>query len=494
MRLYTLPVTTFFAFFGLAAAQVFIDTSLRYELVNKNSLLALSVQSASTTAGEQVTQLPDNDVVSQLWLFMAAGNNQYKIVNVNSGEMVGITNASRIAGTTAIQWADNGTADHLWEIVDAGGGYCKIRSVNSGLLLNVDGASTLPGASVVQSADSGGTSELWELVPAGPAYPPPALVTGDINVHDPSMIRTPAGTYYLFGTHQGLLMQSSPDRIHFTAAGQAFSAIPAWTAVYSPAHDLWAPDISWHNGKYWLYYAASGFGSNVSAIGLATSSTAAPGSFEDQGMVISSDTRSPYNAIDPGLVVDTAGGWWLSFGSWSDGINMIQIDPATGKQASWNNNIYLLAQRPADPAIEGSYVYVHDGYYYLFASFDVCCNGVNSTYHIAAGRSTNVSGPYFDKGGMAMSLGGGTILLGSHGRFIGPGGQVMMHDADGDLLVYHYYDSYANGAPTLGISRIGWDPEGWPYLCGGHERRGYSPESSLPACFPPRGEAPPLRR
>ncbi len=280
------------------------------------------------------------------------------------------------------------------------------------------------------------------------------------------MIKTLDGTYYLFGTHNGLLMSKSTDRVNFTSVGQAFTSIPAWTSTYSSSHDLWAPDVSYHDGKYWMYYAASSFGSQVSAIGVATSADASPGSWTDQGIVISSSANSPYNAIDPGLIVDASGNCWLSFGSWSDGINMIQLDPATGKQLSSNTSVYLLAQRPADAAIEGSYIYQHDNYYYLFASFDTCCAGVASTYHIAVGRSTSVTGPYADKGGLNMTLGGGTILLGTHGRFIGPGGQVVMRDADGDLLVYHYYDGYTNGTPTLGINRITWNSDGWPSLCG----------------------------
>lgn len=484
MKHWILWVATFAFLVPSPHAQV-IDTSSRYELVNKNSRSALSVE--SLTAGAPVTQQSNDGAVDQLWRMMPAGNNVYKIVNVGSGALLGITNASRAAGVAAVQWADNGTSDHLWRIVNAGGADYKIVSVNSGLLLDIEGASILSGAAATQSPDTGSSSTLWDLVPAGPAYPAPAPVTGDIGVHDPAMTKSLDGTYYLFGTHQGLLMQSSPDRIHFTTAGQAFNAIPTWTSLYSPAHDLWAPDISFHDGTYWLYYAASSFGTQVSAIGVATSSNAAPGTFEDRGMVITSGTQSPYNAIDPGLVADGTGGWWLTFGSWSDGINLIQIDPSTGKQASWNNAVYLLAQRPANPAIEGSYVYLHDGYYYLLASFDVCCSGVSSTYHIVVGRSSVVTGPYSDKSGLAMTLGGGTVLLSSHGRFIGPGGQMVMHDADGDLLVYHYYDGDTNGSPTLGISRIGWDAGGWPYLCENHQARGYSPASGLPACFAPGG-------
>jgi arabinan endo-1,5-alpha-L-arabinosidase len=39
-----------------------------------------------------------------------------------------------------------------------------------------------------------------------------------------------------------------------------------------------------------------------------------------------------------------------------------------------------------------------------------------------------------------------------------------MHDAGGDLLVYHYYAANANGTPELGINLLGWDSAGWPYV------------------------------
>jgi arabinan endo-1,5-alpha-L-arabinosidase len=461
-RLTSLLIAGFSA--SLAGAQVLIDTGVEYMIANKNSGLVLSVEADSRTAGAAAVQT-NNGGASQPWHFMPAGNNQYKILNLNSGELLGVKNASKVSGALLLQWADNGTADHLWQLLDAGDGYIKIKSVNSGLLAAVDGGSASPGAAVVQLPGNGDASQLWKFLTAGPAYPDPQLVTGDAGVHDPSLLKTTAGNYYLFGTHGGILMSASPDRVHFTAAGQAFATIPAWTAHYSPARDLWAPDVSYHDGTYWMYYAASGFGSNVSAIGVATSTDASPGSWSDLGIVYSSDANSPYNAIDPGLIVDSSGNWWLSLGSWSDGINLIQIDPATGKQAAWNQTRYLLAQRPADPAIEGSYISLHGNYYYLFASFDLCCRGVDSTYHIAVGRSASVTGPYVDRAGIDMTLGGGTILLSTRGRMIGPGGQVVMHDADGDLLIYHYYDSYTNGAPLLGINWIGWDFEQWPYLC-----------------------------
>src|SRR5262245_54495346 len=288
---------------------------------------------------------------------------------------------------------------------------------------------------------------LLALVPGtASAYPNPGAVTGDVVVHDPTMVRTSAGRYLLYSTGGGLGYKTSTDRIAFTQGGDAFSARPGWWSSY--ATEAWAPDISYHGGKYLMYYAVSTFGSNKSAIGLAGSPTGLPGSWTDHGVVYTSTTSSDYNAIDPNLFVDDNGKWWLSFGSWWTGIKMIRIDPATGKQLSSNTTRYSLASRPTGTkAVEAPFVVKRGGYYYLFASYDTCCAGASSTYKVKVGRATSVTGPYRDRNGVSMLSNGGTPVLESHGSVIGPGGQSIMNDVDGDLIVYHYYDGTENGTP-----------------------------------------------
>jgi len=298
------------------------------------------------------------------------------------------------------------------------------------------------------------------------AYPAPGYVTGDIVVHDPTMVRRPDGRYFVFSTNDGIQIRTSTDRIHFSFAGRVFPNGVSWAAPYAPnTRELWAPDISYHNGQYWLYYSASTFGSNVSAIGLATSPTAEPGTWTDRGMVYSSSRSSDYNAIDPNLFVDPATGrWWLTFGSFWTGIKMIEIDPATGKQAPWNTTRYSLAQRPSSTAIEAPYIVYRNGYYYLFVSFDYCCRGSSSTYRVMVGRSTSVTGPYYDRAGVPMMNGGGTEILASQGNVRGPGHPAVMVDTDQTLLIYHWYDASDGGTPKLGINFLSWDSAGWPYV------------------------------
>jgi arabinan endo-1,5-alpha-L-arabinosidase len=106
----------------------------------------------------------------------------------------------------------------------------------------------------------------------------------------------------------------------------------------------------------------------------------------------------------------------------------------------------------------------HGGYYYLFASWDLCCRGTSSTYQVTVGRSTSITGPYLDRAGTSLINNGGTTILATHGTVVGPGGQSLLTDTDGDLLVYHYYDGADNGTAKLGINRLGWDCAAWAYV------------------------------
>jgi arabinan endo-1,5-alpha-L-arabinosidase len=294
----------------------------------------------------------------------------------------------------------------------------------------------------------------------------PGVVTGNITVHDPSMVRRPDGTYLVLSTAPGLAIRTSTDRTKFRYAGLVWPSGAPWTDTYTGTSNgnLWAPDISLHNGKYYLYYAASSFGSNRSAIFLATSSNGMPGTWTNQGLVYSTTTSSNHNAIDPNLYVGTDGRWWLSLGSFWTGIKQIQLDPTTGKRLAGSTLLNSLAARPGSTALEAPALFRHGSYYYLFMSWDLCCRGASSTYRIMVGRSTSVNGPFVDRNGTALTSGGGTQLLASSGRYIGPGGQSVISDTDSDLLIYHYYDGQDNGTAKLGINLLGWDSSGWPHV------------------------------
>ncbi|MER7729153.1 arabinan endo-1,5-alpha-L-arabinosidase [Streptomyces sp. NPDC096323] len=295
---------------------------------------------------------------------------------------------------------------------------------------------------------------------AAAAYVGPGVITGDTGVHDPSMVKRPNGGYLVAYTGDNIGLKTSPDRTAFRNTGSAFPGGAPWTYAYTNnGRSLWAPDLSYHNGQYYMYYAASTFGSNHSAIFLATSPSGDPGTWTNRGLVISSQSTDNFNAIDPNLVVDAQGRWWLDFGSFWSGIKMIAINPSSGLRA--DTSIRSIAGRNGGP-IEAPYIFRHGNYYYQYVSFDYCCQGASSTYRIMVGRSTSVTGPFTDRNGVAMTAGGGTEILAGHGSIHGPGGQSILADTDHDILNYHYYAD--NGTPLLGINWIGYDSAGWPYV------------------------------
>jgi len=98
-------------------------------------------------------------------------------------------------------------------------------------------------------------------------------------VHDPSVIRQD-DWYYVFSTNiareQGgfIPIRRSRDLVTWEKCGFVFAAIPEWARDSVPkVRGLWAPDISRVGDRYLLYYSVSSFGSNRSAIGLATNTT-----------------------------------------------------------------------------------------------------------------------------------------------------------------------------------------------------------------------------
>jgi arabinan endo-1,5-alpha-L-arabinosidase len=296
-------------------------------------------------------------------------------------------------------------------------------------------------------------------------YPNPGRVTGDIGVHDPAMMKTGAGGYLLVHTGNNLPIKTSTDRIAFRNAGVVFPNGAPWTTQYTKGSaNLWALDISFHNGQYYLYYSASTFGSNNSAIFLATSPTGTSGSWTNQGLVINSTSGSDFNAIDPNLFIDAENQWWLTFGSFWSGITMVRINASTGRRSTTDTAIRALAGRPssAGNAIEAPFLFRHGNFYYLLVSFDRCCQGARSTYRVMVGRSAAVTGPYLDRTGRAMTSGGGTEILAGHDAIHGPGHQAVMSDVDGELLVYHYYAN--DNSSKLGINLLGWDLANWPVV------------------------------
>jgi arabinan endo-1,5-alpha-L-arabinosidase len=287
---------------------------------------------------------------------------------------------------------------------------------------------------------------------------------------DPTIIRAPDGIYYLYTTQDDwgdgsgghyVPIFRSPDLVDWVYVKDAFAWPPAWKRG---GGFFWAPDVSYRDGTYYMYYAASLWGDPDPCIGLAT----APhpeGPWNDIGRSVfcSSDIGVP-NSIDPFLWDDgrTRQLVWGSF----HGIYAVELS-ADGTEAR-GEKVEL-----ADSRFEAPHVIEREGSYYLFLSSGSCCNGADSSYTTWVGRAEELLGPYLDRHGGDLRFGGGEIVLQRNRHWVGPGhNSIAADDANQDWIVYHAIDPenprLPNGAtrrPLL-IDRIEW-VDGWPVVNGG---------------------------
>ena len=274
-------------------------------------------------------------------------------------------------------------------------------------------------------------------------------------------------------TAGSLPIRCSGDKVTWSACGTVLPGIPEWVREKVPGVlGLWAPDISYFNGLYHVYYAGSTLGSQRSVIGVATNTTldsADPAyAWVDRGEVLASVPGDDFNAIDPNILVDTDGRVYLSYGSYWSGIKQVEVEPATGVPLA-SSTRYDLAARPAvaNHPIEGASLVRHGGYYYLFVSMDSCCLTDYSAdnYKQAVGRSTSPHGPFLDEAGTAMLGGGGTVLLEGDGMWNAPGGGTARVDPETgeSLLVFHAHHESEGGRQYLWLKSLGWEKD-WPVL------------------------------
>jgi arabinan endo-1,5-alpha-L-arabinosidase len=307
-----------------------------------------------------------------------------------------------------------------------------------------------------------------------------ALTGNTEPVLDPSIIHV-GSTYYAFSTDvnpvtvNSLPIRCSQDKVNWTLCGSVFpNGMPSWASQLVPGiQGLWAPDISFFNGEYHVYYAGSTFASQQSYIALATNTTLNSSDpnykWVDRGPVMVSNPGDDFNAIDPTILVDTDGSVWLTYGSSVTGIKQRQVDPATGQLVTSNCTCYSLATRPGSQGnpIEGPSLVHHGNYYYLFVSMDFCCDNFNTpvAYKQAVGRSTSPHGPFVDESGTPMMNGGGTVLIQGDAAWSAPGGgTAYINSQTGDsLIIFHAHNRSRNETPYQWVKTLNWVND-WPVI------------------------------
>lgn len=285
-----------------------------------------------------------------------------------------------------------------------------------------------------------------------------ARVAGNVPSHDPSTIAKSGSNYFSYTTGDYIPLSTSTDLVNWRGDGTVFTTKPSWIngAVPGFGTQFWAPDLAYFNGRWNMYYSCSTFGSATSAIGLVTAPTipTSGAQWTDHGPVVKSSSSSDVNAIDASILVDGSN-VYMAYGSFHAGIGVYKINPSTGLITGSRTTV--AGGNGAD--WEAACLLKEGSYYYLFANRGKCCQGTSSTYYIVVGRSSSPFGPFTDKNGKALTAGGGTLVLGNQGKYIGPGHLSRM--AGSQTGSVHYYDGNDNGNPKLETVGFTWSG-GWP--------------------------------
>ncbi|WP_229780834.1 RICIN domain-containing protein [Deinococcus malanensis] len=295
-------------------------------------------------------------------------------------------------------------------------------------------------------------------------------MSGDLGSHDPGLFKA-GSTYCSMST--GIEDSANPGGVlvHRSSGGiggnwSTLGAVPtpAWAIREYGVKNIWAPEVVYNgnDGRYYMYYAASQFGTRNSAIGVASStSPCSTGTWTDHGAILrSSSTTTDYNAIDANVHWDSSSGWWMSWGSFSSGIKIQHMSSMT----TFDGPIYTLATRPgvANNPVEAPSIFKRGNYYYLFVSWDYCCKGLDSTYKTVMGRATSITGPYYDKNGNRLDQGGGTIMLNDRANKVGQGGGDVYQESGNYYFTHHFYDRNSSGSPKMDVKLLEWNGN-WPY-------------------------------
>lgn len=317
---------------------------------------------------------------------------------------------------------------------------------------------------------------------------------GTYNVHDPSAIKA-GDYYYMYSTDaiwwpEGAVQESdsiavgnihvrrSKDLVNWEFLGWALDSIPAEAQAHiraasggREAGGLWAPYIQKVGNEYRLFYSASVFGANTSAIGLLTSNSP-EGPWEHKGLVVKTFDSSAMNAIDPSVVVDAKDGrHWMIYGSYFGGLYALELDPKTGLPLKEDDLGKVVARRAEGKKriIEAPEVIYNPetGKYYLFVSYDA----LFTHYNVRVGRADKPEGPYLDINGknMADTTNNFPVLtyayrFNEHPGWAGVAHPSVMND-NGKFYMFHQGRlAPENLMMVMHAREMFWTEDGWPVV------------------------------
>lgn len=349
-----------------------------------------------------------------------------------------------------------------------------------------------------------------------------------ITCHDPSIFKDFDGTYYIFGSFltggstQDLYNWTSLDaRIQGGFSQEVRDQIKAWNKDENADGwngYLWAPDIIYnpHMEKYCMYLSANGDDWKSNIVLLTADDIMGPydyagsivyGGFDadnygetDAPKVLGeSEIPERYvvngianrkwgdmwpNCIDPCVIFDDEGNLWMSYGSWSGGIFMLELDEETGLrdysvtyESNEHSDAYFGAKIAGGSYASGeaSYIQKIGDYYYLFISYGAL--EARGGYNVRIFRSQRPDGdyvdllgntPYFDRLVQNFNLSVGVRLMGGYkwrnfnvGQVAQGHNSAFVDDEGRAYMVFHTRTANGTEGHNVKVHQLFMTKEGW---------------------------------
>lgn len=278
----------------------------------------------------------------------------------------------------------------------------------------------------------------------------------EMDFPDPAVLRGPDGWFYAYATQSesggrmlNMQVARSRDLVQWEHLGDALPEKPRWAAS---KQELWAPHVirDAAKRKYVMYYSAEPDRAKGKCLAVA-SADAPAGPFADAGAPLLCGEGIEH--IDPMAFDDPKTGKRLLY--WGSGRKPIRV-----QELAEDRLAFLPGSAPMDvlspggdgyrSLIEGAWVIVRDGTYFLFYSGDRCCSR-EPRYAVMVARSDSALGPFEERP---------EPILEASGAWLAPGhNSIATDDAGDDWMLYHAIR--AAPARLMMLDRIEYR-EGWP--------------------------------
>jgi beta-xylosidase len=284
---------------------------------------------------------------------------------------------------------------------------------------------------------------------------------------DPTILKDGRDYYMTFSTfdsYPGLVIWHSRDLVNWR---------PVTAALTRNIGSVWAPELTKHKGRYFLY--------------IPTKKTATEGSKTTSWVIWADRIGGPWSEpvdlnlpshIDPGHAVGEDGSRWLFL----SGGDRIRLSPDGLSTVGAVEHVYDPWRYPDDWEVEGfspegPKITRRGDWFYLITAVGGTA-GPPTGHMVIAARSRSINGPWEHHPGNPI-----VRTVSNDEKWWSRGHATLVEGPDGSWwTVYHGFE---NGYWTLGrqtlLDRIEWTPDGWFRMTGG--------DLSRPIAKPKGGEA-----